>query len=61
MPLLALKKKFIVGVLTAMAYGIATVLGAPEMADGLLKLGMVVIGALGLEDFGKASMMESEK
>jgi hypothetical protein len=50
-----LKKKFIVGILTAISYGLAQALKAPEMADGFLKIGLTVIGALGLEDFGKAA------
>ena len=50
-----LKKKFWVGIVTALAYAGSSLLGDQHIADSILYIGMAVIGALGLEDFGKSS------
>jgi hypothetical protein len=50
-----LKKKFWVALVTAGAYGAGSALGDQEVANSILYVGLALIGALGLEDFGKAS------
>lgn len=50
------KKKLWVALLTGVSYAIGSYTGNSEVSEGILYLGMTLITALGLEDFGKAKV-----
>ena len=49
-----LKKKFWVAIVTAAGTITASITGNEKLSQDILLIGMALIGALGLEDFGKA-------
>ena len=49
------KKKVWVAILTAVAQIAAGAMGDPELGEKLMMVGLALIGAIGLEDFGKAA------
>lgn len=49
-----MKKKVWVAVVTALAAGAAKYTDNPEIGSSVLYLGLALLAALGLEDFGKA-------
>jgi len=48
-------KKVWIAALTATAQIVAVATGNPDLGEKLLMVGMALIGAIGLEDFGKAA------
>ena len=54
-----MKKKVWIAVLTAASQVVAAALGKPDVGEKILVVGTVLIGALGLEDMGKAAKLPS--
>lgn len=53
------KKKFWVAIVTAAGSITASVTGNEKVAQDIILIGMALIGALGLEDMGKAKTPDS--
>jgi len=56
-----LRKKMWVGLVTAVAMITSDLMNNPELATKILAIGMTVLGAFGLEDFGKAKQVVEEQ